>query len=72
MSVLFKCVEFKENVRAGGPPCVRAFFPYGPSKLSIIMRFPYKAGVREPGFDRTLYCLDFSLSTVRSEKNKEF
>ena len=72
MSVLFKCVEFKENVRAGGPPCVRAFFPQGQSKLSIIIRCPYKAGFRKAGFDCTLYCLDFSLSTVRSEKNKEF
>ena len=31
VSVLFKCVEFKENVRAGGPPCVRDFFLYGQS-----------------------------------------
>jgi len=63
-SVRIKCIEFKENVRA--------FFPQGRSKLSIIIRCPYKAGVRKAGFDCTLYSLDFSLATVRSEKNKEF
>ena len=28
---------------------VRAFFPQGQSKLSLIMRCPYKAGVRKAG-----------------------
>ena len=39
-----KRVEFKENVRV--------FFPQGQSKLSIIMSFPYYAGVRKAGFNR--------------------
>ena len=43
-SVRIKRVEFRENVRA--------FFPQGQSKLSVIMRCPYKAGVNKVGFDR--------------------
>ena len=42
-SVRFKRVEFRENVRA--------FFPQGQSKLSVIMRCRYKAGVNKVGFD---------------------
>ena len=42
-SVRIKQVEFRENVRA--------FFPQGQSKLSVIMRCPYKAGVNKVGFD---------------------
>ena len=36
-------IEFRENVRA--------FFPQGQSKLSVIMRCPYYAGLRKAGFD---------------------
>ena len=42
-SVRIKRVEFRENVRA--------FFPQGQSKLSVIMRCRYKAGVNKVGFD---------------------
>ena len=42
-SVRIKRVEFRENVRA--------FFPQGQSKLSVIMRCPCKAGVNKVGFD---------------------
>ena len=42
-SVRIKRVEFRENVRA--------FFPQGQSKLSVIMRCPYKVGVNKVGFD---------------------
>ena len=45
--------------RPGSPtPCkkglrenVKAFFPQGQSKLSVMMRCPYEAGVRKAAFD---------------------
>ena len=40
-----KRVEFRENFSA--------FFPQGQSKLSVIIRCPYLAGVRKAGFDCT-------------------
>ena len=44
-SVRIMWVEFRENVRA--------FFPQGQSKLSVIMRCPNQAGVCKVGFDCT-------------------
>ena len=42
-----KRVEFRENERA--------FFPLGQTKLSVITRCLYKAGVRKAGFDFSLF-----------------
>ena len=42
-------IEFRENVRA--------FFPQGQSKLSVIMRCLYQVGVRKAGFDFTSFAL---------------
>ena len=40
-SVRIKRVEFRENIKA--------LFPQGQTKLSVIVRCPYKAGVRKMG-----------------------
>ena len=42
-----KQVEFRENVRS--------FFPQGQCKLSVIMRFPYWAGVCKAQFDHNFF-----------------
>ena len=43
LGVSIKRVEFRENVRA--------FFPQGQSKLSVLMRCPYLACLRRAEFD---------------------
>ena len=58
-SVRIKRVEFRENVRA--------FFPQGQSKLSVIMRCPYKAGVNKVGFD----CNKNNLIILMRKKRKK-
>ena len=44
---------------------VKAFFSQGQRKLSVIMRFPYQAGLLKAGFDCNYFtALGYCLCTV--------